>query len=506
MADPLSDPLREVVEEYGESAPAAPAGAASSTVPSMPPAPAAHAAGAPAVPPVYSPPAIPNATRSPEPRPAARPQSNADISELRDGLAGMRTDLRQVPEQVGQVVSGSVLHAVSVALTEVRRPLEGMTLITEQLAAVLSRLEGVAGLKDQVAGLKGLPEAVQTSAAEVSRDLGALTSDINAVLTRVTSIDGRVATTTSGLETTRLTLADLERRLGQLDDTLHGVARQSSADNEELLTAVRDQVASTVREQLKGLVQDGVRTGIDEQVVHSVAAGIDSAVGPAVEAAVASAIATALEATYDEMLAHAIEKAQEALERRLVLHIDDAVMQLAEVIMRHQVQTLKSVTVTVTEESTATTTALGHKPLTDEEHAELDRLLTKITPPASLSDAVANAVARAGIGSQFARALVNPPPAVEPIPVVAADPQKHPKVKVPRSTPDADEMDGILEQWRDPERRGAALEEAKSAATAAVEAAAQAAAEAEAARKALSNVKPAPPVPAKKGLFGRKKD
>ena len=61
------------------------------------------------------------------------------------------------------------------------------------------------------------------------------------MLTRVTSIDGRVATSTSGLETTRLTLVDLARRLGQLDDSILEVSLQSPAGTRRTSTPNRAQ-------------------------------------------------------------------------------------------------------------------------------------------------------------------------------------------------------------------------------------------------------------------------
>lgn len=74
----------------------------------------------------------------------------AATEELGDGLAGLRTDLRQVPEQVGGAVAGRVAE-----------PLEGLRVTVRDLAEQVEDLAltvapltpGVTGLEEQLAGV-----------------------------------------------------------------------------------------------------------------------------------------------------------------------------------------------------------------------------------------------------------------------------------------------------------------------------------------------------------------
>lgn len=248
MKDPLFDPLSEVVSEFG--------------------------------------------------RATERPSTPAsDLEDLRDGLAGMRTDLRQVPEQVGQAISASILRTVSVALSEV----------------------------------------------------------------------------------------------GHL--TIEG--------SDQLLSAIRDEVARAVRDQMRDVVRDGVRDGLVDQVA------------PAVEAVFAP------------------------LETRLVQHLDDAVLKLAESLMRHQLATLQA----VVPKSAPEPEPEAPQPAEELEPAEeLDSLIDRITPPATLSDAVSNAVELAKTHPEL-------------IPLRKPAVVERPHVEVPRVEVDSEQVEELLASWREPRWR-----------------------------------------------------
>lgn len=398
MSDPLFDPLPEVLAEFGSAEPTleppgAPARPAGPAQPEAAPSPAttkveehavepvaqpAEPAAAPVAEPVPEP-AVKPIAQTPVPRvvpdgpPRPRPLQSgwtpsADLADLRDGLAGMRTDLRQVPEQVGQAIAGTVLHSVSVALSDVRRPLESMGLITEQLGAILGRLDAVAGLRGEVGNLAGVPEAIERSRAQIDRDLGGLASELAAILTRVTTLDGAVA----------------------------DLAANTATAGESVQAAIHDEIGKAVRDQLRDLVRDGVHDGVTGSLDEGLQATISAAV----------------------------VTAQTEIETRIRAHVDDAVMNLADVLMRHQASLVreaaelapaKKAEPRVSKAIKATKVIpAGAKPAKrapsarpaeppaveddeDDEGSELDALITRMPAAESLAEAVSNAVRRAGL-------------------------------------------------------------------------------------------------------------
>lgn len=429
MSDPLFDPLPEVLAEFGSAeptleppgAPAPPRGpahpeAAASPVTTKVEEPAVEQVAEPAGDPVaesvaepVAEPVVKPIAQTPAPRvvpdgpPRPRPLQSgwtpsADLADLRDGLAGMRTDLRQVPEQVGQAIAGTVLHSVSVALSDVRRPLESMGLITEQLGAILGRLDAVAGLRDQMGNLEGVPEAIESSRAQIDRDLGGLASELAAILTRVTTLDGAVA----------------------------DLAANTSTAGESVQAAIHDEIGKAVRDQLRDLVRDGVHDGVTGSLDEG------------------------LQAT----ISQAVVTAQTEIEARIRAHVDDAVMNLADVLMRHQAALVreaaelappKKAESKVTKAAKATKVEPGRaKPAKrassaipveprvveddedDEgESSELDALITRMPAAESLAEAVSNAVRRAGLDLD----------------------SDEPRFQVPTPDPDAPRVEDVLASW-----------------------------------------------------------
>ena len=412
MSDPLFDPLAEVLAEFGEAAPpsapivlppvtAKPALPPPPVTPPTPPAPPVRPTFT--VPELNAPDRVPGPpAATPAPRvvpdgPPPRPLQSgptptaADLADLRDGLAGMRTDLRQVPEQVGQAIAGTVLHSVSVALSDVRRPLESMGLITEQLGAVLGRLDAVAGLREQLTRLDGVPEAIESSRAQINRELGGLASDLAALLTRVTGIDGKIA----------------------------DVSASAASAEQGVRDAIHDEVGKTVRDQLRDLVRDGVHDGVSGTLDENMQARV----------------------------IEAVEAAQGEVEARIRAHVDDAVMNLAEVLMRHQATLVRdaakirakaNITAPATKAAKATKatkraapakpkpSVLPEEPeVEDDEGNEIDALITRMPAAESLADAISNAVRRAGLE-------------------IASD---EPRYHVPPPAPDAPGVEDVIASW-----------------------------------------------------------
>lgn len=237
------------------------------------------------------------------------------LAEVKDGLAGLRTDLRLLPDQVNQAIAAGVLHAVSVALTDVRRPLEAVGHITEQLGAVLGRMDALTEVRDQVAKFEGVPAAIMESGAEMSGALGSISSDLAALITRITGMDARVATSSAALEPVRLSIGEIDRRLGHVDTTLAELRRLASVNGLNL-----DSVGATVREAVHTSVRDHLRDAIRD-LVHD---------------AVQDAMGDVLQDAVRNQMAEAVETSTHESERRIAAHLDDAMLVLAEMVLRRQ--------------------------------------------------------------------------------------------------------------------------------------------------------------------------
>ena len=525
MSDPLFDPLPDVLAEFGESLPdlpplvlppapppssprsvsssvsapphvvvtpptAAPsaAGPATFTVPDVTITPAAQRATPQAPAPVHES-SEPVAAAKAEPvvapiaaKPAPPLPSWADLSDIRDGLAGMRTDLRQVPEQVGQTISGTVLNSVSVALSDVRRPLESIALITEQLGAILARLDTVSGMREQVTLLDGVPQAIEASREQMARELGGLASDLAALLTRVTGIDGRLVDMGSTLDAARALVAEVEGRMAALDSSIAEVAASAINAEHGLREAIHDEVGRAVRDQLRDLVRDGVHDGVSGT----------------------------LDDTLQAKITEAVSTAQTSIEARMRTHVDEAVLQLAEVLMRRQADVAEAVpprsataaapkspaaskspakpgakapakaaTKAVPKERAAPKAAakapakpkappkqIQQTPEVDED-SEVERLIDRQPEPKSLADAIADAV-RSSALDQVSEELGGPevalrlPPVEHQVVELPGAPRpvaSRPIVDVPPPSEGAPGVEDILATWNDPTWRHEADDE-----------------------------------------------
>ncbi|MCW2745004.1 MAG: hypothetical protein JWM48_1554, partial [Mycobacterium sp.] len=153
------------------------------------------------------------------------------IAEIRDGLAGARTDLRQLPEQTASVVTGAVARAVNVGLGDVRGPVQRLDeelpgrlqALAEQLdrADVRTTVEQVRdevrGLSSQLALLLERTSGIERLREDVRADIGSgvdrLTVSVSSVGDRVGALGERL----EALDSLRAETADIADRLDTLD-------------------------------------------------------------------------------------------------------------------------------------------------------------------------------------------------------------------------------------------------------------------------------------------------
>jgi uncharacterized protein YoxC len=153
------------------------------------------------------------------------------IAEIRDGLAGARTDLRQLPEQTASVVTGAVARAVNVGLGDVRGPVQRLDeelpgrlqALAEQLdrADVRTTVEQVRdevrGLSSQLALLLERTSGIERLREDVRADIG---SGVDRLAVSVSSVGDRVgalAERLEALDSLRAETADIADRLDTLD-------------------------------------------------------------------------------------------------------------------------------------------------------------------------------------------------------------------------------------------------------------------------------------------------
>ncbi|HEY0560709.1 MAG TPA: hypothetical protein VGD03_10525 [Frankiaceae bacterium] len=153
------------------------------------------------------------------------------IAEIRDGLAGARTDLRQLPEQTASVVTGAVARAVNVGLGDVRGPVQRLDeelpgrlqALAEQLdrADVRTTVEQVRdevrGLSSQLALLLQRTSGIERLREDVRADIG---SGVDRLTVSVSSVGDRVgalAERLEALDSLRAETADIADRLDTLD-------------------------------------------------------------------------------------------------------------------------------------------------------------------------------------------------------------------------------------------------------------------------------------------------
>lgn len=221
--------------------------------------------------------------------------------DLRDGVAGIRTDLRQLPEQLGGAVVVRIAEPVELLRGSVRELIEevaqlgdgvaplqpSLTGLEEQLAGVAARLAALELGAGPESGVAALHADLRLLAAAVAALPDDLPLDIDVELLERELVEGQ-RRVEAGLDALRL-------QVGQLGPTLRGgLSHQLAMD-----------LRGIVREEVIAHMTAAVESALDAQVARTVQAVVQR-----------TAATTA------------------ATEARLRQHVDEAVLALAEIVLR----------------------------------------------------------------------------------------------------------------------------------------------------------------------------
>jgi hypothetical protein len=196
-----------------------------------------------------------------------------DVADLVDGMAGVRTDLRSLPEQLGP----GIVSALSVGLEEVRRQVaaqgDSLAVTRSEVGRLNERTQVLDELSARTEVLPQLPAAIGALGERMREGL----TDVRGAVDRA----GAVAAVTDELAALR-------------------------TDVNRLATSVADQ--TLVSGQLGGVVREGVRDAVRDFVRD----------------------------TLRDAVREVVTVTTRDTERRLAAHVDEAVLMLAQALLRRR--------------------------------------------------------------------------------------------------------------------------------------------------------------------------
>lgn len=288
--------------------------------------------------------------------------------ELSDGLAGVRTDLRLLPEHVGGAVGGRMaeplegvrgsvrdLGAEVVALGDELAPLRpALVAVEELLAGVAARLAVLGQLQDAVQELR---EAVDPMPERLGR-LDARMADVSDTVRRgqppdadptlrplgelaasVGRVDGGIAALSDSLQGVTLDISLLAGRLAEVDERVASAGTPAPPTGAEIGARVEAATAPLAAEvaALRADLDSLRRLVLEDPPLDD--ADPAESMG-AVVAGLADVVHLAVRDEVEQQLRAAVDSASAAsatalatAENRLRAHVDEAVLALAEVVI-----------------------------------------------------------------------------------------------------------------------------------------------------------------------------